>query len=900
MRGIAEPCLGLAVVWAVLGGGSPARAQCELDRFGPTDVTSGAGLGRAVAVSDSFAVIGAPLDAGRGSAYVLMRDGGAWIQVVKLSADDGAANDRFGQSVGVAGDWVAVAAPRHGGGVVYLFRRDGSGWIEHDTLSGSDTVAGDSFGEQIDLEGDYLAVGAPTHDLPAAGGAMVAKADAGAVYVFRRDDGGTPSDLGDDTWVQDAKLTAKSGTAGDQLGLSVSLSGGVVAAGAPARGDGSGAVYVFYYDGASWVEASELQARSSKTRSFGTSVSISGDNLAVGALFETSQFTLGPAAYVFENTGSFWGERAYHEVGRPVDLTGAGKVSVAIAEETAVVGAPDEKSGSVSTGTITVLDRGVGLWEVWGVMTGSAAGQGDEFGWAVALGDGFAVVGAPRDDDAGTDSGSAYLLWGATQPDCDNNGLGDYCDILAGTAPDEDTNGVPDPCETCPPGGSCSDGQFCNGLEYCDAAADRCRDGTNPCTSPSFPYCDEVNNQCDACIGNDDCDDGRFCNGAETCDSTGSCRPALKPCAFDEVCDEDNDECDECDGASDCDDGVFCNGAEACDAEGTCRPGAPPCPLELVCDEANAECDNCDEDADCNDGRYCNGVESCKADGTCRAGTSPCPADRACDESDDECVECDDDGDCADEWFCNGVETCGTDGTCRAGTSPCPPSKACDEANDQCDACDDNGDCRDGDLCTTDTCTAGVCVHTPAAVCDDLDGDGVLNEVDVCPGTAQGSSVDQRGCACQQLDDDGDGVSNCDDQCPTTSPGLGVDVAGCPSGPRPGLPPALDDGGAFDDGGDQPDGSTPDSGGPDGGSADVPDDDGGDAGPADDALPGDDADAGAPTPEDGTSDGGGGSGSSSGRRASPGGSTCGLLGTISLAWLGGGLAILRRLQLAYR
>jgi beta propeller repeat protein len=54
-----------------------------------------------------------------------------------------------------------------------------------------------------------------------------------------------------------------------------------------------------------------------------------------------------------------------------------------------------------SDGSLVVLDGGLGL-------------DGDEFGWSVAIDGGLAIVGSHRDDDAGEDSGSAYVFSVAT------------------------------------------------------------------------------------------------------------------------------------------------------------------------------------------------------------------------------------------------------------------------------------------------------------------------------------------------------------------------------------------------------------------------------------------------------------------------------------------------------
>ena len=878
------PATGLSVLLMLAP--VPAAAQCELSKGTAGDAAANDAFGQAVAVSGVYAVVGAPFhdepaDAA-GAAYVFRWDGVLWSQQAKLTASDAEEGDEFGWSVAIDGGYAAIAAPGHEDGAVYVLRRDGDTWIEQARLTSDDGGAGDEFGQRVSISGDRIAIGAPRHDLTDATDRAAGVQNAGAVYVYRRDDNGTPADRDDDIWIQQAKLSAIGPADGDELGSSVSISGDVVLAGAPFRaagGSGSGAAYVFRYDGSAWSQEGTIAPQGGSPPSyFGGTASVSSDYAAVGAFFNTADVESGPAVYVFERSGSFWMQRAYHEVGKPGALADGVAVCVTIEGDTVLTGAAFDKVGGDPVGTVTILDRSGGAWNVWSTVTASDAGPSDRFGQSVAIGGGYAVVGAPKNDDGGSDSGSAYLLWGATQPDCNGNQVGDFCDIWNGAA-DVDTNGVPDECEVCPPGG-CSDGLFCNGLETCNEAIDRCQPGTPPCSPDQV--CDELHDECDECDEHGDCDDGLFCTGIETCGFTGLCQTGNPPCEADEVCDEDNDECDQCDQDAHCDDGLFCNGPESCDPSGTCRDGTPPCSAEQVCDELNDECDACNQDSDCDDGVFCNGPEQCDQTGACQPGTPPCDAGLICDEVNRECDHCDQDSDCDDGLFCTGTETCSPGGSCREGTPPCSPDQACDEANHECDECDDGGDCRDGDACTIDTCIDGVCVHTPADICDDLDQDGVNNEQDHCPGTPHGSVVGADGCACNQLDDDGDGVNNCDDQCAHTRRDQTVDATGCPVAPPPGqpLPPDGDDA-------QQGSGSDPNAGDDTSPGGDQID------GPPADPLPEDEVTPGAAPSDDAMTGAGTGSGSANSRGSRRGGGTCGLFGTANLILLLAGFALLR-------
>jgi hypothetical protein len=209
----------------------------------------------ALSPSQNTAVVGAWLEdnAGgidAGSAYIFIRSGNSWIEQAKLTASDGAADDRFGIQVAIDGDTVLVGArldDNAGGndaGSAYVFKRNGTVWTQTAKLTASDAAAGDEFGHGLTLSGDTAIVGAYLDDH--AGGV-----DAGSAYVFTRS--GAP---GSEIWTQQIKLTAPGAAAGDAFGVSVALdeASGTSLIGAPfddhpGRGGSSvidaGSAYVF-------------------------------------------------------------------------------------------------------------------------------------------------------------------------------------------------------------------------------------------------------------------------------------------------------------------------------------------------------------------------------------------------------------------------------------------------------------------------------------------------------------------------------------------------------------------------------------------------------------------------------------------------------------------------------
>ncbi len=159
----------------------------QAKKLTPSDGASGDIFGTSAAQSASYALVGAPGKTSyMGAAYVFGKDiGGAdnWGQAKKLVASDGAANDRFGQSVALQGNYAYVGALQNlGKGAVYVFQKDAGGtnnWGQLGKYMASDGFANDQFGISVAVnsDGTKLGVGANLDDQPS-------KTDIGSVYFL--------------------------------------------------------------------------------------------------------------------------------------------------------------------------------------------------------------------------------------------------------------------------------------------------------------------------------------------------------------------------------------------------------------------------------------------------------------------------------------------------------------------------------------------------------------------------------------------------------------------------------------------------------------------------------------------------------------------------------------------
>lgn len=334
-------------------------------------------LGYRVAISGDRAILSAhqnhDVSLYAGAAYVYRFDGFSWVEEQQLTASDGATVDGFGASVAISGDTAIVGADRQFSttpGQAYIFRFNGSGWVEEQKLVPSNGAPGDSFGVSVAINGDVAIVGAYETD------------DAvGAAYVFRFEDG---------SWVEEQKLVAADGLAGDLFGTSVAVDNDVAVIGAQATdelpGTNVGAAYVFRFNGSGWIEEQRLGASDARwTAHFGCSVSISDQTVLVGARSAAD-------AYVFRFDGISWVEEQKLE-GRGYSFGH----SVAISDDVAVVGAYQEDNDSDSAGAAYIY-RFDGLsWVETQRLTASNAVADGWFGYSVAIDNGTPLIGSAND-----------------------------------------------------------------------------------------------------------------------------------------------------------------------------------------------------------------------------------------------------------------------------------------------------------------------------------------------------------------------------------------------------------------------------------------------------------------------------------------------------------------------
>jgi hypothetical protein len=389
------------------------------------DAAEGDGFGLSVSIDGDYALAGALSDDdggnSSGSAYIYSRNEGgenAWGEVKKLTASDAGAGHNFGFSVSLHGDDAMVGARYHHGignyaGAAYIFNRNKGGennWGEAAKLTASDAAARDIFGKYISINGDYAVVGVPQKE-------DGETTDAGAVYLYYRNQGG------DDAWGEIKKIMAPTAGKKEKFGQSVSLEGDYLLVGENQDNTaqtGAGAAHLYHRNEGgenNWGLVKTFTASDAAAWDrFGSSVTLSGDNMMIGAAKENDKGGSDGVVYVYSrNQGGEdnWGEVKILAGAHVGNTTISGPV---INGDYALVASGGSTVGdSLNAGVLYVLHRNQGGENNWGKVRGftnSDYGQEKYFGNPHALSADHIMVGMMRDASAGANSGAAYIYGG--------------------------------------------------------------------------------------------------------------------------------------------------------------------------------------------------------------------------------------------------------------------------------------------------------------------------------------------------------------------------------------------------------------------------------------------------------------------------------------------------------
>lgn len=338
---------------------------------------SGAYFGESISIYGSYLVIGtsSPTD---GGVFIFKRVNDAWVQQTisytasgrsdesYLTPAEGVSSLRFGISVSMYGDWLAVGAD-YSNGKVFIFKKNSSDeWDEVESLTYG---SGGGFGKQLSMYNGYLAVGSNstgvvvyklntssnTWDQQTAlnpystnhghfGWSLQIYEDyliigdknrdvvfnsntyssAGQVYIYEKTTtNGTESwgTLSQTLIPSVISVNESTDANNNRFGEDVSMYGNYLVVSSrldDTNGSNAGIVYIFKYDSStsSWLENTRFSAADTGAGDgFGLRVSLYDEYLLVCAWSKKVENVVNGVSYLFKNTNDTWTEeiRFFHD-----------------------------------------------------------------------------------------------------------------------------------------------------------------------------------------------------------------------------------------------------------------------------------------------------------------------------------------------------------------------------------------------------------------------------------------------------------------------------------------------------------------------------------------------------------------------------------------------------------
>lgn len=607
-------------------------------------------FGESVSISGDTIAVGAPGDNGSGtlsgSAYVFRRTGTTWQLEYQLNGAGSYA--QFGASVSVDGDTLVVGAPGGSGsgrsGEAYVYTRSGTTWTQQWSVSGSGT---DRFGAAVAVSGDTLVVGAPSEGF-----------SFGYANIYVRSGS---------NWSQQSSKSA--GSNRDFFGAAVALDGDVAVVGAPGSGNDWGYATIYQRSGTSWSTENTKSASSQGDR-FGAAVGTDAATVIVGA---PGPGTTWGNATLFFGTSSSWPEQGSFSSLTQGDFFGT---AVGVLADTAAITWTGSGAGG-DAGGVRVYSRSGSVWTQTDTLPPGDANAGDGFGRSVSVGETAIVVGCPQ--CGSVDDGAAYVFWRGLP-------LGSPCPAPADCASGYCVQGV------------CCDRACAASCESCSSAHTGAATGTCALVLAGT----DPKNQCPA-------------EAASTCGFTGNCSgtdPSCERHPASTVC-----------AAASCPTATSQNPADLCDGFGFCSATpTTPCSTGYAC-VAGACRTTCTTGTDCATGYGCH-----TASGQCRlVNGSSCSSGTSCVSG--FCV----DGVCCSSACTGTCQACsaalkqtGASGTCGPAKSATDPRNHC--ADQGATSCGTNGLCNGAGACSLypsgTGCGVGTCTGTVFNASSSCNGTG--------------------------------------------------------------------------------------------------------------------------------------------------------------------------------
>ena len=337
-----------------------------------------------------------------GVLFALALPTGAWAAWVQIDKEQppGSSAQGFGWAVAIDGDLAVVGDPWGG-------LQSGAAYVYQRGLTGDWTLLttlqppGGTSGARFGFSVDISNTPSSCH---AVVGASFDELGMGSAFVFSCGN-----------WANGQKIVASDRRIGDTFGFSVAVNGGRLIVGAIGNDGGNvsnaGAAYAFERGtNGVWSETQKLIANNPEAgAALGQSVDLGSSRAVVGAMFaNVSGVSNAGAAYVFDLEGSTWSQSARLVADDPTP-NNQFAWAVALSGNSVVVGAPGEDEGGSNSGAVYAYRSSASGWSQESKIKAFDSEAGDGYGSSVDMRAGWLAVGAPTEDEGGPNAGAIYV-----------------------------------------------------------------------------------------------------------------------------------------------------------------------------------------------------------------------------------------------------------------------------------------------------------------------------------------------------------------------------------------------------------------------------------------------------------------------------------------------------------
>ncbi len=259
--------------------------------------SANANFGNSVAIDGNYILVGAENEDFNGEAYLFKKDSDTFVTL--FMDNNRTQNDKFANAVSMSGDYIVIGADHtnigtfiHAGNAT-LFKKDANGTIRPIGILSSPAYQDNNFfGKSVSIDGNFIVVGSTKN----------ARGDSkGQAYLYKIDQNSSKNPIR-----RIKSIEAQDGVNDDNFSSCVSISGDYIAIGAP-NNDEKGSVYIFEKNGNDVTQMTKIQVHDVTSNAlFGSSVSLKGDYLLIGASGDSTIAPNAGSAYMFKREGDIF------------------------------------------------------------------------------------------------------------------------------------------------------------------------------------------------------------------------------------------------------------------------------------------------------------------------------------------------------------------------------------------------------------------------------------------------------------------------------------------------------------------------------------------------------------------------------------------------------------------